>query len=174
MLSFLANRLKSLSSSASSRPIPVSFTLTQRLTPYFSGRAVIVRVIQPFSVNLTAPRHAGPFGQCSYPKKTRDESKPPEWVSNYDGELMICVKVVKFLFKWKGLQSAVEKFALDKVFHDVFLDSHRALMSWAKDWFPMTMDELRAVEKELEDEQKQMQFEKDEEEDAKKDKKDSK
>lgn len=103
----------------------------------------------------------------SAPKKTVDEHKVPEWVANYDGTLMICVKVVKFIFHWRGLQSGVEKVA-GNVFHDVFLDSHRALMSWAKNWFPMDMAAIRALEKQLEDEQRQIQFEKDEEESSKK------
>lgn len=92
-----------------------------------------------------------------------DETKPPSWVEGYNGELMICVKVVKFLFHWRGLQTAVEKLALNTVFHDVFLDSHRALMVWAKDWFPMDMEGIRKLEHELEEEQKGQQFEKDEE-----------
>ena len=92
------------------------------------------------------------------PVKGRDENKVPEWVDFYDGELMICVKVVKFNFSWKGLQSAVEKLALWKVFHNVFLDSHRALMSWVKDWYPMTIDQIREIEHQLEDEQKELTF----------------
>ena len=121
---------------------------------------------------------AGVNQPLTAPKKTRNEDKPPEWVENYDGELMICVKVVKLLFKWRGLQNAVEKYALNTTFHDVFLDSHRALMSWAKEWYPMNLEQIRAMERELEEEQRRMEFEKIEEEEMKsmkkKDKKDKK
>ena len=103
---------------------------------------------------------AGVNTPLTAPKKIRDEDKPPEWVENYDGELMICVKVVKLLFKWRGLQNAVEKYALNTTFHNVFLDSHRALMSWAKEWFPMNIEQIRAMEHELEEEQRRMEFEK--------------
>lgn len=97
-------------------------------------------------------------------KYKADESKPPSWVAGYDGELMICVKVVKFLFHWRGLQTAVEKLALNTVFHDVFLDSHRALMCWAKDWFPLDIEGIRKLEAELVEEQKKQQFDRDDDE----------
>ncbi|KAH0795579.1 Phosphatidylinositol transfer protein [Histomonas meleagridis] len=94
----------------------------------------------------------------STPKNTRDETKPPEWTETYPGTMMVCVKIVKIMFKWKGLQTAVEKLATDSVFHDVFLDSHRAMMRWADKWFPMNMEQIRAMEQELQDEQKTQKF----------------
>jgi hypothetical protein len=111
----------------------------------------------------------------SCPKNVHDESKPPEWVDNYDGTLMVAVKLVKFHFHWRGLQSAVEKYATNSVFHDVLLDSNRALMSWAKEWFPLTLEDIRRMEAELQQEQEGQHFDKDEEpaegtgKDAKKD-----
>ena len=95
------------------------------------------------------------------PKNLTDPTKPPEWTLHYEGEMMICVKVVKFLFHWRGLQNAVEKYALNTVFHNVFLDSHRAMMSWAKEWFPMTMQDIRRLEAEVQTEQKTTNFDKD-------------
>jgi hypothetical protein len=97
------------------------------------------------------------------PKKSRDEHKPPCWVEHYPGELMICVKVVKFHFKWRGLQTMVEKYAMNSTFHNVFQDSHRALMSWAKQWYPMTIEDIRRIEAELLAEQQNQQFDRDEE-----------
>ena len=87
------------------------------------------------------------------PKNIRDENQPPEWTNYYDGTMMVCIKIVKLIFKWKGLQNAVEKYALNTVFHDVFLDSHRALMRWADKWYPMTIEDIRKLEEELQNEQ---------------------
>lgn len=92
-----------------------------------------------------------------------DETKPPEWVEHYDGELIIAVKIVKFNFKWSGIQTAVENFCLNTVMHNVFLDSHRALMRWADKWFPMNMQQIRELEDEVLNEQKSQKFDKDEE-----------
>jgi hypothetical protein len=96
------------------------------------------------------------------PKKIRDESKPPCWVQHYNGELMICVKVVKFHFKWRGLQNAVEKYALNTTYHNVFLDANRALMSWVKKWYPMSIEDIRKMEDDLMREQKAQTFDRDE------------
>jgi len=109
---------------------------------------------------------AGIATPLTAPNKPAGDDKVPEWVANYEGELMICVKVVKILFKWRGLQNAVEKYATNTVFRNVFLESHRALMSWAKQWFPMTLEQIRTLEHELEEEQQRQEFEKAEEEAA--------
>ena len=91
------------------------------------------------------------------PLKFRDENQPPEWVSNYNGPLMVCVKVVRFSFIWEGLQKAVEKLAV-MVFHNIFLDTHRALMSWARDWYPLSLDQIREIEQKIVDQQKSITF----------------
>ena len=96
-------------------------------------------------------------------KYKANENEVPSWVENYDGELMICIKVVKFLFHWRGLQSAVENKAMS-VLHDVFLDAHRSLMSYSKTWYPMNLDDIRRIEHELQEEQKKEKFDRDDEE----------
>jgi hypothetical protein len=94
-------------------------------------------------------------------KKGGDESKVPEWVANYDGGLMVAVKVVKFLFHWKGLQTAVEKYAVDTAFHDIFLESNRVVIAYAKDWFGLTIEDIRRLEAEVQAEQRNQRFDRD-------------
>jgi len=104
---------------------------------------------------------AGVMNPLEAPRGIEDLTKPPEWTEHYNGPMMICVKVVKFHFHWRGLQTAVEKFALDNVFHNVFLDAHRDLMSWAKEWYPMTMEQIRELEARVQEEQRNQTFEND-------------
>ena len=111
--------------------------------------------------NFVCPA-AGVNEPLQTPNNTCDESKPPEWVQHYNGELMVCVKIVKFNFKWRGIQDLVENYALNTVMHDVFLDSHRALMRWADKWYPMTMEQIRELENEVLTEQKSQEFIRDE------------
>ena len=100
------------------------------------------------------------------PKNTCDESKPPEWTTHYKGTMIVAVKIVKFKFKWFGIQTAVENFS-KSIFHDVFLDSHRAMFYWAANWYPMNMEDIRKLEHQVEEEQKSMKFDKDEESESK-------
>jgi hypothetical protein len=94
--------------------------------------------------------------------KAADESKPPLWTKGYPGEMMCCVKVVTFKFKWRGLQSMTEKYVMNTVYHGIFLGGHRKLTKWAGQWFPMGMDEVRAFEARMVAECNQVEFERDE------------
>nr|AGM32152.1 phosphatidylinositol transfer protein [Coptotermes formosanus] len=89
------------------------------------------------------------------------EDKLPKWIEKYNGDLMVCIKVVKFKFKWFGLQSLVQNHALNNVFPNTFLESYRAVLKWAKDWFPLTIEDIRKMEAELQNEQKSTTFETD-------------
>ena len=100
------------------------------------------------------------------PKNICDETKPPEWTTNYKGTMICAVKIVKFKFKWFGIQTAVEKFAMG-IFHDVFLDSHRAMFQWAAQWYPMTIQDIRKLEDEVLAEQKAVKFDRDEDSESK-------
>jgi hypothetical protein len=94
--------------------------------------------------------------------KAADESKPPFWTKSYPGEMMCCVKVVTFKFKWRGIQSVTEKYALNTVYHGIFLGGHRKLTKWAGQWFPMGIEDVRAFEARLLAECNQLEFERDE------------
>ncbi|KAK8838879.1 hypothetical protein M9Y10_032921 [Tritrichomonas musculus] len=93
-----------------------------------------------------------------------DHSKVPEWTKHYNGDMVCCIKVVKFHFKWWGLQKAVEKFVTKSVYPKIFTDSHRKLISTSKDWFQLSYDDILRLEIEAADKQKEGEgFIKDEE-----------
>lgn len=75
-----------------------------------------------------------------------DESKPPSWIQNYDGPMTLCVKVIKFDFQWRGLQSSIEKYVTHTVFHDMFLGTYRAQVVWAEDWYNLSDEDIDAYE----------------------------
>ena len=97
------------------------------------------------------------------PENKCDESKPPEWTTHYKGTMMVAVKVIKFRFHLFGVQTIAEAFA-KTVNHDVFLDSHRAMFCWAKEWYKLNLDDIKRIESEVQQEQKSMTFERDDDE----------
>jgi hypothetical protein len=94
--------------------------------------------------------------------KAADEGKPPVWTKSYTGEMMCCVKVVTFKFKWRGLQNMTESYALNTVYHNIFLSGHRKLTKWAGQWFPMGMEEVREFETRMLEECNQIEYDRDE------------
>lgn len=95
----------------------------------------------------------GPSGKSS-------QDQIPEWVSHYDGEITCCVKLVKFHFHWRGLQSAVEKFVTKNVFPGVYIDTHRAMVKWSPEWCKMTLDDVWKMENRIKEELAQQEFDK--------------
>ncbi|OHT13883.1 hypothetical protein TRFO_15911 [Tritrichomonas foetus] len=97
------------------------------------------------------------------PKKkfNANEDEPPVWTKSFKGEMMCAVKVVKLKFHWRGLQNMVEKYATKTVYHNIFLDSHRALMKWADKWAKMSMEEVREFERICTEETNALGFDKD-------------
>ena len=99
------------------------------------------------------------------PNNKVDESKIPQWVDNYEGPNMVCViKCIKFHFKWFGLQTMVENYALNTAFHDMFLGTHRAMIVWTREWANMTEEQLAEFEKNIAAEVNQADFDKDDKE----------
>lgn len=105
------------------------------------------------------------FSQSTKSKKDKkdggSESRPPEWTHNFKGEMMIAVKVLKMKFHWRGLQTIVEKFATTNFYHNLFLDNHRAMLSWADKWAPMSYEEVRAFESHIYNQNNTSGFERD-------------
>jgi hypothetical protein len=79
-----------------------------------------------------------------------DKNKPPKWTENYTGEMVVACKVVRFRFHWFGLNSAVHSFVMEKLYPKLFTNTHRKLVSWAKEWYPMTEEALGEYEAETE------------------------
>ncbi|KAK8897485.1 hypothetical protein M9Y10_015440 [Tritrichomonas musculus] len=75
----------------------------------------------------------------------------PEWTKNYKGDMICCIKVVKFHFK-------VENLLTNKNYPKIFTESHRKLISSAKEWYNLTEENILNMEKQNGGEE----FEKDE------------
>lgn len=82
-------------------------------------------------------------------------NKPPEWTTKYKGEMTCAIKVVKFHFKWFGLQTAVEKLVTHSVYPKMFTDSHRRMIRSMNDWYDLTMEDIYRIENEAFEEQQQ-------------------
>jgi hypothetical protein len=77
--------------------------------------------------------------------KAVDESVPPVWTQKYPGEMMCAVNVTIFKFKWRGLQSMVEKqmMAMNRT---IILQSGRRLMTWASEWCRLSVEEAIEID----------------------------
>lgn len=82
-------------------------------------------------------------------KEKYNEAQIPPWTKTYGGEMMMSIKVVKFNFKWRGLQTAIEKYVGNTAYPGIFANSHRKLMASCKDWYKLTMDDILRIEDEV-------------------------
>lgn len=69
------------------------------------------------------------------------------WQDDHSHPLMCAYKVVRFNFRWWGLQTAVENYTC-RVIRDVFLASHKQAFCWIDEWFGLTMADIRRIEAE--------------------------
>lgn len=106
--------------------------------------------------NLYIPEAGMPEALQTTTKKQK-KNQAPEWSTLYHGEMMICQKCVKFYIKIFAIRKIIEHY-LDVGLQKIFLDSHRLLMSWAKEWFPMTLDDVREFERMVQEEVNQNQY----------------
>jgi hypothetical protein len=77
--------------------------------------------------------------------KAADESIPPVWTQTYPGEMMCAVNVTLFKFKWRGLQSMVEK-QMMAMNHTMILQWGRLMMAWASQWCRMSIEEAIEID----------------------------
>ena len=83
--------------------------------------------------------------------KHNDEKSPPTWINDYTGPLTLVVKVVKFKFKLFGFQNIAESYVTSTFYPKMFFESHRRMVRLLPEWFPMTRDEIEALEKNLQE-----------------------
>jgi hypothetical protein len=80
--------------------------------------------------------------------KAADEAKPPVWAQSYPGEMVCSVRVVHFQFKWKGLQTIMEK-NISTMNRTMALDIERKLVRRAAEWFKLTEADGEAIQRRL-------------------------
>lgn len=122
--------------------------------PYPDDKRLLLEGFQCPESGITTPLHGK--------KGSYNPKQIPTWVNNYDGEMVCCIKVVKFQFKWWGLQKAVEKYITETMYPKLFTETHRKLIATSKDWFQLTTDDVLRME--LEAQGSQGEFACDEEE----------
>jgi hypothetical protein len=101
------------------------------------------------------------IGELTAPKGgKKDDATIPEWVNFYEGPVTLVVKIVKFNFQWKGVQTAVESLVAKSVFYSTYLDTHRAMVKWSPIWCKMTLEEVWNMERQIKDQLSQQEFDK--------------
>jgi hypothetical protein len=93
-----------------------------------------------------------------------EEKEPPFWTTVYEGPMCCAVKVVTFRFQWFGVQTLAEKYCMTSLYHNLFLDAHRALMSWLDKWHGMSKTDVAEFEAKMLEECNKLEFERDESE----------
>ncbi|KAJ2949011.1 hypothetical protein O0L34_g5950 [Tuta absoluta] len=64
--------------------------------------------------------------------------------------IMCCYKAVDVKFEVWGLQTRVEEYVQGAI-REILLLGHRQAFAWMDDWYNMTIDDVRAYEKEMQD-----------------------
>ncbi|KAH0793099.1 Phosphatidylinositol transfer protein [Histomonas meleagridis] len=82
-----------------------------------------------------------------------DQNGLPSWVDSFEGEMMICVKVLKFEFHWFGLQSMIENIVGNSFYPGTFTNTNRKVVASAKDWHNLTTEQMNEIENKLMEDQ---------------------
>ncbi|RWS28529.1 Protein retinal degeneration B-like protein [Leptotrombidium deliense] len=77
------------------------------------------------------------------------------WRSQCDGDptkaIMCAYKLCRVEFKYWGMQTKIEKFIHDSALRRVMLRAHRQAWAWQDEWFGLTMEDIRRLEKETQE-----------------------
>ena len=66
-----------------------------------------------------------------------------------DGKAIMCAyKLCKVEFRYWGMQSKIERFIHDVALRKTMLKAHSQAWTWQDEWFGLTMEDIRAIEKE--------------------------
>jgi hypothetical protein len=76
-----------------------------------------------------------------------------DWIeSSYQAKKIMCAyKLCRVEFKYWGAQSRVEKFIHDTALRKIMLRAHRQAWGWQDEWFGLTMDDIRRIERETQE-----------------------
>ena len=60
---------------------------------------------------------------------------------------MCAYKLCKVEFRYWGMQSKIERFIHDMALRNTMLRAHRQAWVWQDEWFGLTMDDIRDIER---------------------------
>lgn len=86
-----------------------------------------------------------------YSTKTERGRLKKDW-KNHTTPVMTSYKYCSVEFRYWGLQSRVESFIHKMALRDVFVLGHRQAFCWIDEWFGLSMEEVRDIEKQSEKE----------------------
>ena len=76
-----------------------------------------------------------------------------DWIEEgyKNGKIMCAYKLCRVEFKCWGMQSRIERFIHDSALRRVMLRAHRQAWAWQDEWIHLTMDDIRKLEKEVQE-----------------------
>lgn len=88
-------------------------------------------------------------------KTTKRGPLPENWLEETQqkdkdnwGDVMCSYKLVKVEFKYWGIQRKMENWILDLALRKTILKGHQQAWTWQDEWFNLTMEDIRLLEKE--------------------------
>ena len=68
--------------------------------------------------------------------------------------IMCAYKLCRVEFRYWGMQSKIERFIHDMALRNTMLRAHRQAWVWQDEWFGLTMDDIRDIERKTAEELK--------------------
>ncbi|EAT32632.1 AAEL015170-PA [Aedes aegypti] len=88
----------------------------------------------------------GPLGEnwlAEYWDEVRDKSQP----TARNMSLMCAYKLCRVEFRYWGMQTKLEKFIHDVALRKTMVRAHRQAWAWQDEWYGLTMDDIREIER---------------------------
>lgn len=93
--------------------------------------------------------------------KTGRGPLPPDWRESAE-PIMTAYKLVRAEFRYWGLQTRIERFIDLHAIRHTLLQAHRAAWCWIDEWIELTMEDIRAMERETQAALREMMAQSDE------------
>ncbi|XP_045390892.1 membrane-associated phosphatidylinositol transfer protein 2 isoform X4 [Lemur catta] len=84
--------------------------------------------------------------------KTQRGPLPDNWIEEYKKQvlpIMCAYKLCKVEFRYWGMQSKIERFIHDTGLRRVMVRAHRQAWCWQDEWYGLSMEHIRELEKEV-------------------------
>jgi len=78
-----------------------------------------------------------------------------QWMPTGEGHAVMCAyKLCKVEFRYWGMQGKIERFIHDMALRNTMLRAHRQAWVWQDEWYGLTMDDIREIERKTAEELK--------------------